>query len=121
MVARENAAAVLLNLSTAGDEERGVIGTAAMPSLVKLLEEGSPRGKRDAAGAIFNLCLKSDFQLMAIKAGVVNPLMSKVNDASSGMMNEARSTLALISKRKEGTIAIDQANPIPVLVDIIRT
>ncbi|XP_030450965.1 U-box domain-containing protein 14 [Syzygium oleosum] len=121
MEARENAAATLFSLSVI-DENKVAIGAAgAIPALIRLLCEGTPRGKKDAATAIFNLSIYQGNKARAIKAGIVGPLMRLLKDAGGGMVDEALAILAILASHLEGRTAISQAEPIPVLVEVIRT
>ncbi|KAK4578722.1 hypothetical protein RGQ29_028704 [Quercus rubra] len=121
MEARENAAATLFSLSVI-DENKVAIGAArAIPALITLLCEGTPRGKKDAATAIFNLSIYQGNKARAVKAGIVTPLMSLLKDAGGGMVDEALAILAILASHPEGKTAIGQAEPIPVLVEVIRT
>ncbi|XP_020229692.1 U-box domain-containing protein 14 [Cajanus cajan] len=121
MEARENAAATLFSLSVL-DENKVQIGAAgAIPALIKLLCEGTPRGKKDAATAIFNLSIYQGNKARAIKAGIVAPLIQFLKDAGGGMVDEALAILAILVNHHEGRVAIGQAEPIPTLVEVIRT
>ncbi|XVE99262.1 hypothetical protein REPUB_Repub03eG0183000 [Reevesia pubescens] len=121
MEARENAAATLFSLSVI-DENKVAIGAAgAIPALIKLLCEGSPRGKKDAATAIFNLSIYQGNKARAVRAGIVTPLMRLLMDAGGGMVDEALAILAILASHQEGKVAIGQAEPIPVLMEVIRT
>ncbi|XP_040999816.1 U-box domain-containing protein 14-like [Juglans microcarpa x Juglans regia] len=121
MEARENAAATLFSLSVI-DEYKMKIGAAgAIPALITLLCDGTPRGKKDAATAIFNLSIYQGNKARAVKAGIVGPLMRLLKDAGSGMVDEALAILAILASHLEGKAAIGQVEPIPVLVEIIRT
>lgn len=121
MEARENAAATLFSLSVI-DENKVAIGAAgAIPALIKLLCEGTPRGKKDAATAIFNLSIYQGNKARAVRAGIIDPLMKLLKDAGGGMVDEALAILAILASHTEGKMAIGQAEPIPVLVDVIRT
>ena len=121
MEARENAAATLFSLSVI-DENKVAIGAAgAIPALITLLCEGTPRGKKDAATAIFNLSIYQGNKARAVKAGIVTPLMRLLKDAGGGMVDEALAILAILASHPEGKTAIGQAEPIPVLVEVIRT
>ncbi|RHN81435.1 putative aminoacyltransferase, E1 ubiquitin-activating enzyme [Medicago truncatula] len=72
MEARENAATTLFSLLVL-DENKVTIGAAgAIPYLIKLLCEGTPRGKK-----------------RAVKAGIVAPLIQFMNDAGRGMVDKA--------------------------------
>ncbi|PWA79242.1 plant U-box 14 [Artemisia annua] len=119
--ARENAAATLFSLSSV-DENKVAIGAAgAIPPLIDLLQEGTPRGKKDAATAIFNLCIYQGNKVRAVRAGIVAPLMRLLKDASGGMMDEALAILAILASHHEGKMAIAEAEPMGVLVEVIRT
>ncbi|KAI4351469.1 hypothetical protein L6164_005837 [Bauhinia variegata] len=121
MEARENAAATLFSLSVL-DENKVAIGAAgAIPALITLLCEGTPRGKKDAATAIFNLSIYQGNKARAVKAGIVAPLMGFLKDAGGGMVDEALAILAILASHHEGKMAIGQAEPIPILVEVIRT
>lgn len=121
MEARENAAATLFSLSVL-DENKVAIGAAgAIPALIQLLCEGTPRGKKDAATAIFNLCIYQGNKARAVKAGIVAPLIHFLKDAGGGMVDEALAIMAILASHHEGRVAIGQAEPIPILVEVIRT
>ncbi|GAA0158048.1 ubiquitin-protein ligase [Lithospermum erythrorhizon] len=119
--ARENAAATLFSLSVL-DENKVAIGAAgAIPPLIDLLCQGSPRGKKDAATAIFNLSIYQGNKVRAVRAGIVPPLIRLLKDHGGGMMDEALAILAIIAGHSEGKQAIGQAEPIPVLIELMRT
>lgn len=121
MEARENAAATLFSLSVV-DENKVAIGAAgAIPALVDLLIEGTPRGKKDAATAIFNLSFYQGNKVRAVRAGIVGPLMRLLKEADGGMVDEALAILAILASHSEGKVAIGQAEPICLLVELIRT
>ncbi|KAF7811758.1 U-box domain-containing protein 14 [Senna tora] len=121
MEARENAAATLFSLSVV-DENKVSIGAAgAIPALISLLCEGTPRGKKDAATAIFNLSIYQGNKARAVKAGIVGPLMAFLHDAGDGMVDEALAILAILASHHEGRTAIGQVEPIPILLEVIRT
>ncbi|CAH9077185.1 unnamed protein product [Cuscuta europaea] len=119
--ARENAAATLFSLSVI-DENKVAIGAAgAIPALIDLLCSGTPRGKKDAATAIFNLSIYQGNKVRAVRAGIVTPLMRLLKDPGGGMMDESLAILAILGSHQEGKVAIGQAEPVPVLVEVIRT
>ncbi|KAJ4978942.1 hypothetical protein NE237_009722 [Protea cynaroides] len=121
MEARENAAATLFSLSVV-DENKVAIGAAgAIPALIDLLCQGSPRGKKDAATAIFNLSIYQGNKVKAVRAGIVAPLMRLLTDAGGGMIDETLAILAILASHQEGKVAIGQAEPVPVLVEVMRT
>ncbi|VFQ63456.1 unnamed protein product [Cuscuta campestris] len=119
--ARENAAATLFSLSVV-DENKVAIGAAgAIPALIDLLCRGTPRGKKDAATAIFNLSIYQGNKVRAVRAGIVTPLMRLLKDPGGGMIDESLAILAILGSHQEGKVAIGQAEPVPVLVEVIRT
>ncbi|XP_028208275.1 U-box domain-containing protein 14-like [Glycine soja] len=121
MEARENAAATLFSLSFL-DENKVQIGAAgAIPALIKLLCEGTPTGKKDVATAIFNLSIYQGNKAKAVKAGIVAPLIQFLKDAGGGMVDEALAIMAILASHHEGRVAIGQAEPIHILVKVIRT
>lgn len=121
MEARENAAATLFSLSVV-DENKVAIGAAgAIPALIDLLCQGTPRGKKDAATAIFNLSIYQGNKVRAVRSGIVPPLIGLLKDPGGGMVDEALAILAILASHPEGKVAIGQADPIPVLVEVIRT
>ncbi|PIA29172.1 hypothetical protein AQUCO_06200037v1 [Aquilegia coerulea] len=121
MEARENAAATLFSLSVI-DENKVAIGAAgAIPALINLLCQGSPRGKKDAATAIFNLSIYQGNKVRAVRAGIVAPLMRLLMDNGGGMVDEALAILAIIASHQEGKAVIGQAEPIPVLIEVMKT
>lgn len=121
MEARENAAATLFSLSVV-DENKVAIGAAgAIPALIDLLCHGTPRGKKDAATAIFNLSIYQGNKVRAVRSGIVPPLIRLLKDPGGGMVDEALAILAILASHLEGKVAIGQADPVPVLVEVIRT
>ncbi|KAL8051718.1 hypothetical protein ABFX02_06G166200 [Erythranthe guttata] len=119
--ARENAAATLFSLSVV-DENKVAIGAAgAIAPLIDLLCHGTPRGKKDAATAIFNLSIYQGNKVRAVRAGIVPPLIGLLKDQGGGMVDESLAILAILASHQEGKVALGQAEPIPILVEVIRT
>lgn len=121
MEARENAAATLFSLSVVDANKVSIGAAGAIPALIALLNEGTPRGKKDAATAIFNLSIYHGNKVRAVRAGIVVPLMALLKDAGGGMVDEALAILAILTSHHEGKLAVGQAEPVPVLVEVIRT
>ncbi|XP_074559347.1 U-box domain-containing protein 13-like [Curcuma longa] len=121
MEARENAAATLFSLSVV-DRNKVIIGeSGAIPPLVLLLSEGSQRGKKDAARALFNLCIYQGNKGRAVRAGVIQTLMTLLLDPEGAMMDEALAIMANVSSHPEGKAAITAAEPLALLVKVIRS
>lgn len=119
--ARENAAAALFSLSTKSTTHKAVIGnsTDAIPALVKLLIDGTVRGKKDAASAIFDLAICYDNKAIAVRAGVIPPLVDLLIDEKQGIVDEALATLAMLATHPEGQSEISHVGALPLLIDII--
>ncbi|XP_021726871.1 U-box domain-containing protein 14-like [Chenopodium quinoa] len=121
MEARENAAATLFSLSVV-DENKVAIGAAgAIPALIDLLIQGTPRGKKDAATAIFNLSIYQGNKVRAVRAGIVDPLIKFLKEVDGGMVDESLAILAILANHPEGKSTIGHTEPIPLLVELIRT
>ena len=88
----------------------------AATTLIKLLCEGTPTGKKDAATAIFNLSIYQGNKARVVKAGIVAPLIQFLKDAGGGMVDEALAIMAILASHHEGRVAIGQAKPIHILV-----
>ena len=122
MESRENAAATLFSLSVV-DEYKIVIGKrpAAIPGLVALLRDGTPRrGKKDAASALFNLAVYHGNKSSIVDSGAVTILVSLLSEEEGGIADDALMVLALVAGSTEGLTAIADANAIPILVRMLR-
>jgi hypothetical protein len=87
---------------------------------VTLLSEGTQRGKKDAATALFNLCIYQGNKGKAVRAGVVPTLMCLLTETGGGMVDEALAILAILASHPEGKATIGAAEAVPVLVEVIR-
>lgn len=121
MAARENAAATLFSLS-ALDENKAKIGASgAIKALVELLQDGKSRGKKDAASALFNLCISHKNRGAAVKTGLVAVLFKMIGNEKDGMRDESLAILALLAGHREGAAAIAEiAGFIPILMAFIK-
>jgi hypothetical protein len=80
MKARANAAATLFSFSVLDKNKVAIGAPGAIPALIKLLCDGTPRGEKDAATAIRNLCVYQGNKARAVKAGIVTPLIRFMKD-----------------------------------------
>ena len=122
MEARENAAATLFSL-TMVDEFKITIGASpkAIPALVRLLKEGNPVGKRDAATALCNLALYSANKTCIVVAGAVPLLIDLLTDDKAGITDEALQALSLVMGCSEGLQEIRNSRVlVPSLIDLLR-
>ena len=88
-------------------------GSGEIPALVQLLSDGSQRGKKDAATALFNLCIYQGNKGKAVRAGLVPILLELLMETECGMVDEALAILAILSGHP---VLVG----IPVLVGVIR-
>ncbi|NP_001275105.1 ACRE 276-like protein [Solanum tuberosum] len=103
--ARENAAATLFSLSAVHDYKRQIAKEdGAVEALAGLLREGSPRGKKDAVTALFNLSTHTDNCARMIECGAVTALVGALG--SEGVAEEAAGALALIVRQQVGATAV---------------
>ncbi|GLJ28668.1 hypothetical protein SUGI_0564930 [Cryptomeria japonica] len=122
MEARENAAATLFSISSV-DKYKKLIGETpeAVPALIDLLRDGTARGKRDAANALFHLSAFHGNDLQVVAAGAVPLLVNLLIDERPGLVDDVISVLALLSRQFEGLIAISEASAIPLLISLLRS
>lgn len=103
--ARENAAATLFSLSAVHDYKKQIAKEdGAVEALAGLLREGSPRGKKDAVTALFNLSTHTENCARMIESGAVTALVGALG--SEGVAEEAAGALALIVRQPIGAAAV---------------
>lgn len=103
--ARENAAATLFSLSAVHDYKKRIADEeGAVEALAGLLREGTPRGKKDAVTALFNLSTHTDNCVRMIGAGAVTALVGALG--TEGVAEEAAGALALVVRQPVGAEAV---------------
>ncbi|KAE7996374.1 hypothetical protein FH972_001105 [Carpinus fangiana] len=103
--ARENAAATLFSLSAVHDYKKRIADEeGAVEALAGLLREGTPRGKKDAVTALFNLSTHTENCVRMIEAGAVAALIGALGN--EGVAEEAAGALALIVRQPVGAEAV---------------
>ncbi|KAI3879814.1 hypothetical protein MKX03_000433 [Papaver bracteatum] len=103
--ARENAAATLFSLSAVHDYKRRITEEeGAVEALAGLLKSGSPRGKKDAVTALFNLSTHVGNCRRMIDAGAVAALIGALE--TEGVAEEAAGALALLVRQTIGAEAV---------------
>lgn len=118
---RENAAALLFNLSHTNAHRTMVASMEGIfTGLANLLRDGSLRGKKDAAAALFNLLQVRHCRALAVRSGVVFPLLQLAKDPSSGLVDESLTVLLNLASHQEGSFAIGRASGISTLVELLR-
>lgn len=105
--ARENAAATLFSLSAVHDYKKRIADeSGAVEALAGLLRVGTPRGKKDAVTALFNLSTHTDNCQKMIDAGAVKALVEALGN--EGVAEEAAGALALIVRQPIGASSVGQ-------------
>lgn len=103
--ARENAAATLFSLSAVHDYKKRIANeNGAVEALANLLRDGTPRGKKDAVTALFNLSTHTENCVRMIKAGAVTAVVGALG--VEGVSEEAAGALALIVRHPAGAVAV---------------
>ncbi|XVF87277.1 hypothetical protein PTKIN_Ptkin18bG0106200 [Pterospermum kingtungense] len=103
--AKENAAATLFSLSAVHDYKKRIADEgAAVEALAGLLRTGTPRGKKDAVTALFNLSTHTENCARMIEAGAVTALVRALEN--EGVAEEAAGALALIVRQPIGAEAV---------------
>ncbi|KAJ4981692.1 hypothetical protein NE237_032529 [Protea cynaroides] len=103
--ARENAAATLFSLSAVHDYKKRIADEeGAVEALARLLRDGSPRGKKDAVTALFNLSTHFDNCTRMIESGALSALVGALG--TEGVAEEAAGALALLVRQPVGAEAV---------------
>ncbi|CAA0832910.1 U-box domain-containing protein 17 [Striga hermonthica] len=107
--ARENAAAVLFSLSSVHEFKKVIARREeAVRALARMLVAGTPRGRRDAATAIFNLSTDGESCGLLVGFGAVRELVRGL--AVEEAAEAAAGALALIVRRRlpEAAVAVEE-------------
>nr|XP_010915473.1 LOW QUALITY PROTEIN: U-box domain-containing protein 17-like [Elaeis guineensis] len=95
--ARENAAATLFSLSAVHEYKKRIIDEpGAVEALANMLTDGSPRGRKDAVMALFNLSTHPESWVRMMDVGALSALVGAVEDEE--VAEEAAGALALLMK-----------------------
>ncbi|GFQ00118.1 U-box domain-containing protein 9 [Phtheirospermum japonicum] len=115
---RSNASATLFTLS-ALDSNKGLIGkSGALKPLIDLLDEGHPLAMKDAASAIFNLCIIHENKSRAVRDGAVRVIMKKIE--SRVHIDELLSIIAMLSTSQRAIEELVELGAVSCLLSIIR-
>uniref|UniRef100_A0A0E0A3T4 RING-type E3 ubiquitin transferase n=1 Tax=Oryza glumipatula TaxID=40148 RepID=A0A0E0A3T4_9ORYZ len=121
---QEHAVTALLNLSIHENNKASIVDSHAIPKIVEVLKTGSMETRENAAATLFSLSVVDENKgnkVRAVKAGIVIHLMNFLVDPTGGMIDEALSLLSILAGNPEGKIVIAQSEPIPPLVEVIKT
>ncbi|XP_061987688.1 U-box domain-containing protein 9-like isoform X2 [Populus nigra] len=115
---RSNAAAAIFSLS-ALDSNKLIIGkSGALKPLIDLLEEGHPLAMKDAASAIFNLCLVLENKGRAVREGAVRVILKKIMDCI--FVDELLAILAMLASHQKAVEEMGELGAVHCLLGIIR-
>ncbi|KAL9344624.1 hypothetical protein Peur_062299 [Populus x canadensis] len=115
---RSNAAAAIFSLS-ALDSNKLIIGkSGALKPLIDLLEEGHPLAMKDAASAIFNLCLVLENKGRAVREGAVRVILKKIMDCI--FVDELLAILAMLASHQKALEEMGELGAVHCLLGIIR-
>ncbi|KAJ0233683.1 U-box domain-containing protein 17 [Hirschfeldia incana] len=103
--AQENAAATLFSLSAVHEyKKRIAMAEKCVEALASLLRNGTPRGKKDAVTALYNLSTHPDNCGRMIEGGGVSSLVGALKN--EGVAEEAAGALGLLVRQSVGAEAI---------------
>ncbi|GKB53847.1 U-box domain-containing protein 9-like protein [Tanacetum coccineum] len=115
---RSNAAATLFTLS-ALDSNKSLIGkSGGLKPLIELLEEGHPLAMKDAASAIFNLCITHENKARAVRDGAVKALLNKIKNRAH--VDELLAILAMLSSNQKAVEEMGDLGAVSCLLCLIK-
>ncbi|XP_022744040.1 U-box domain-containing protein 9-like [Durio zibethinus] len=115
---RRNAAAAIFSLSTR-HSNKFIIGNSGAPvPLLQLLCEGHPLAMKDAASAIFNLCIVSENKAKFTEIGAVKVILQKIKDGV--IVDELLGILALLSTHHNAIDELGEPDTLRCLLQIIK-
>ncbi|OIW10559.1 hypothetical protein TanjilG_15931 [Lupinus angustifolius] len=122
--ARQHAAAVLFYLAS-NDRYRKVIGEEpdAIPSLIRLIKDGSDRAKKNGLVALFGLLThQPENQKRVLEADAVSLLINIIKECEKEeLVTDSLAVLAIVAEKGEGAAAILHCGALPVALEILRS
>lgn len=91
--------------------------------LVEMLSDGTPRGKRDAVSALFNLCINRSNTARVVEVGAVPLLVNLLTEEDHerpGLADDALAVLAILYGQCPGLAAVSQTLEIPIFVALLQ-
>ncbi|CAA0817811.1 U-box domain-containing protein 17 [Striga hermonthica] len=111
--ARENAAATLFSLSSIHSHKTRIAREKqAVESLTELLKNGTPRGRKDAVTALFNLSTHAENVGIMVESGAVKALIEALG--CDDVAEDAAGALAIVVRRPEGAEAVGREESVVV-------
>ncbi|XP_057448469.1 U-box domain-containing protein 18-like [Lotus japonicus] len=124
MEARQHAAAVLFYLASSNAEHGNKIGEEpeAIPSLIRLIEDGADRSQKNGLVAMFGLLKHPENVKRVITAGAVPLLVNILKTCEKDdIITDSLAILATIAERSDGTAAILKIGALDVAVEILSS
>ncbi|KAH7284184.1 hypothetical protein KP509_34G042900 [Ceratopteris richardii] len=118
--ARENSAALLCNLARSEAYHEVLCGEDLFIGLVGVLRDGSQRGKRDAAAAMYTLLRNRRNRVSAVRAGAVNALLDIAGNGETGLVDESLAVLVNLAGYRDGRREIQSPYGLQCLLDLIK-
>lgn len=119
--ARQHAAGTFFYLASV-EEYRQLIGEIpdAIPSLVKILREGTDRGKKNALVTIFGLLVCPENHWRVFAAGLVPLLVDLFSCCErEDLITDSLAILATLADNPDGTTAILSSGALPMIVEVL--
>nr|GME19158.1 U-box domain-containing protein 9-like [Ipomoea batatas] len=115
---RTNIAATLFTLSALDSNKYIIANSGALKPLIELLDEGHPMAIKDAASAIFSICIAHENRGRAVSEGAVRVIMKKIKERV--LIDELLAILALLSSHHSAVEEMGELGAVPCLLGIIR-
>ncbi|XP_065853152.1 U-box domain-containing protein 9-like [Euphorbia lathyris] len=118
METRSNAAAAFFTLS-AIDSNKILIGkSGAFKPLIVLVGKGNQRAAKDAAAAIYNLCIATENREIAVHEGAVRVMFRKMLDGI--LVDELTTIIAMLANYPQAIAEMLELNAIYYLLRLLR-
>ncbi|XP_027364566.1 U-box domain-containing protein 9-like [Abrus precatorius] len=116
--ARSNAAFTIFLLSS-DQPNRLMFGTSdALDHLVRLLDSENESASKNAASALFNLCLEDVVKEWSVEEGIVEIIIDKI--INNIQVKQMMSLLALLAGHLSAVDALVGNEAVPLLLDLLR-
>ena len=102
------------------DREK-IAKAGAITPLVTLVQSGTDGQKEYAAGALANLAMNAEYQVLIARAGAILPLVTLVQSGTDGQKEQAAGALRRLAMIAENKVLIAQAGAIAPLVTLVQS
>ncbi|XP_019193993.1 PREDICTED: U-box domain-containing protein 9-like [Ipomoea nil] len=115
---RTNVAATLFTLSALDSNKYIIANSGALNPLIKLLDEGHPMAIKDAASAIFTICIAHENRGRAVSEGAVRAIMKKIKEHV--LIDELLAILAMLSSHHKAVEEMGELGAVSCLLGLMR-